>query len=1021
MDRNNWERAKQLFSAAIEQPEGEQERFLDQQGESAEVVEEARSLLANYLASPDFLDGTPLEIPAELLTIERETPQAGRHIGPWLLVREIGHGGMGVVWEAQRNDGVYQQRAAVKLLRAGLFSERDQHRFREERQILATLNHPNIARLLDGGMFEDGSPYLVMEYIDGLAIDAWCQRKQCTVRQCVELCLEVCAAVEYAHRQLVIHRDLKPANILVTANGAPKLLDFGIAQLMKEEEADRYSTTRLMTPSSASPEQVRGDRITTASDVFSLGVLLYELLTGRHPFLTPQTSAMDAMRAICELEPSLPSSVSGEWQSQLRGELDAILLQALHKAPAERYGSVQALSSDLRAWLDGMPVTAARPSWLTRFTKLVLRYKSLSTAIAAAVLALVAGIVFSSASARIARRAEREALAQRDNAASAQRAAQADRNRALTAERLAARQLERATTAEKAATEEKNRALQESRRADDDSATTRAINDFLTNDLLGQANPDLQVTPQTSPDPDLKVRTALDRAAKNIQGRFKNQPLVEASIRESIGGSYYGLGRFDDAQTQFERAVELRRSVQGEDSPEALACATSLAMTYRELSQYGKAEALLKQLLATERKKFGDRDLGTLGSAAELGVIYDSMGRYQDAETLLLSVLNTRRQYYSGDQKMLAEAINDLTRLYTEEGKFAAAEPLVEEGLAISRRMNGEDHPLTILLVGSLKRIYLGMSRLEDAERLNLLELASIRRSLGPEHPKVLPALNDLGVIYRREGRFAESVDTLKQLVELSRRVWGAENEYTLSFESNLSSTLEAMGLFAEAESLAEKNYGTLWRVYGDDYRWTLASGKVLSLIYCSEGKYTLAEPILVKLVDTIRRVQGREHPNAATAMTILGQAYLGEGQLEAADESLNQALALQRKSAPGSPSMRMCLTVFARLRLLQKRYMEADSMLREAMVGPERQNLQIWDAADRQSLLGAALLGQGKYAEAEPLLLEGYGGLKKLSPAISADADLPEAGERLVRLYSAWGKPDKATEWQQRLASEKK
>ena len=923
---------------------------------------------------------------------------------------------MGVVWEAERADGQFEQRAAIKMLRASLFSDRDQRRFREERQILASLNHPAIARLLDGGMLEDGSPFLVMEYVDGEPIDQWCNRNQLDLRQRMELCLEVCAAVEYAHSQLIIHRDLKPANIFVARDGSPKLLDFGIAKLIAPNDDDHETTARLLTPECASPEQVRGERMSTATDVFALGVLFYKLFTGRHPFVAPELNPLAAMQAICEREPLLPSSVAGPWRRELHGELDAVVLQALRKNPDERYATVHALAVDLRAWLDGLPVSAIAQPWWRRSVKFILRYKIQSAAIGVALLSLLMGIIFTSMSARSARKAEKEALLQRDYAASAQRAAQADRDRALTAERSADRKLLRATAAEKTATEEKKRALQESRRADDDSATARAINNFLTNDLLSQASSDSQATPQTQPDPDLKVRTALDRAANNIQGRFKNQPLVEASIRESIGGSYYGLGRFADAQTQFERAVELRRGAQGEDSAETLDCSKNLAMTYGQLSQYAKAEALLKQVWTTQRKKYGENDPGTVSSAAELGVIYDSMGRYRDAETFLLNVLNTRRRYFAGDQKMLAEAINDLTRLYTEEGKFADAEPLVHEGLAISRRVNGEDHPLTILLMGLLKRIFLGTSRLENAEKLNLSELASIRRSLGPEHPKVLPALNDLGVIYRREGRFAESVDTLKQLVEISRHVWGAENEYTLSFESNLSSTLEAMGRIAEAESLAEKNHETLRRVYGDDFRWTLASGRVLSLIYCSEGKYPLAESILTKLVDTIRRVQGPEHPNTATALTILGQAYLGEGRLEAADVSLNQALALQRKSASGSPAMRMCLTALARLRLRQKRYPDAELLLHEAMVGPESQNLQIWDAADRQSLLGVSLLGQGKYAEAEPLLLAGYDGLKKLSPAISVDANLPEAGQCLVRLYSAWGKQEKADEWRRKL-----
>jgi len=334
---NEWKRAKELFSTVVELAEAERDPFLAVQPDSNEVLDEVRSLLAAYLQSPDFLEGASPELPLVDLADEPSGSLAGRRIGAWQLIREIGRGGMGVVWEARRADQQYDQRAAVKLLRASLLSEREIRRFREERQILASLNHPSIARLLDGGMMEDGSPYLVMEYVDGLPLDAWCDREQLNLRQRLEIFLLVCSAVEYAHRQLVIHRDLKPANILVTASdGTPKLLDFGIAKLIQDGDQEQHATTRLLTPECASPEQVRGERMTTANDIFSLGVLLYSLLTGHHPFAVPDASPLEAMRAICEMEPRLPSSRSHSHRKQLHGELDAVILQALRKNPTER-------------------------------------------------------------------------------------------------------------------------------------------------------------------------------------------------------------------------------------------------------------------------------------------------------------------------------------------------------------------------------------------------------------------------------------------------------------------------------------------------------------------------------------------------------------------------------------------------------------------------------------------------------------------------------------------------------------
>ena len=501
LNPNDWNRAKEHFSNAVALSETERDAYLDAQPDSKEVLDEARSLLAAYLESPGFLEGAVPGLPPVEPDDEPSISLAGRRIGAWQLVREIGRGGMGVVWEARRADQQYEQRAAVKLLRASLLSDRDIRRFREERQILASLNHPCIARLLDGGMLEDGSPYLVMEYIDGLPLDAWCDRERLSVRQRLEVFLLVCSAVEYAHRQLVIHRDLKPANILVTASdGVPKLLDFGISKLMQSGGEEQRSTTRLLTPECASPEQVRGEPMSTANDVFSLGVLLYVLLTGYHPFATPESNPLETLRAICELEPRLPSSMAPGRRKELRGELDAIILQAMRKNPAERYPSVRALADDIRAWLEGSPVSAIRQPWWRRSAKLIWRYKVQSAAIGLAVVSLLAGILFTSIEAKHARQSAQEALVQKDHAQIAQHTAQADRDRAIAAQQAA-------IAAERAAAEDRNRANTE-------ATTALSVNEFLERDLLAQAGPSNQNSENGNPDPDLKVRTALDRAAE---------------------------------------------------------------------------------------------------------------------------------------------------------------------------------------------------------------------------------------------------------------------------------------------------------------------------------------------------------------------------------------------------------------------------------------------------------------------------------------------------------------------------
>ncbi|HLJ47244.1 MAG TPA: serine/threonine-protein kinase [Bryobacteraceae bacterium] len=386
MSPADWARVKDLFDAALLLPPADRGAFVNSQTKDDEVLAELRSLLEVYEQSPEFLD--------------RDESHAleGRKIGPWRLLREIGRGGMGVVWEAVRDDQEYQQRAAIKLLPAGFLSSADIARFREERQILARLAHPGIARLLDGGTMDDGSPYLVMEYIEGERLDVWAQQHAPSLRERLRLFLSICAAVDYAHRHLVVHRDLKPANILVTPDRDACLLDFGIAKLLDTDDgAVRGSakTVRRLTPEYASPEQIRGDAVSTGSDIYSLGVVLYRLLAGRSPYSADPEDTLGTMDAICNQDPAAPSTVAADDARELRGELDAIVLEALCKNPEQRYASARRLADDIEAWLDGRPVTAHKQPWWIRAVRHVRRHKTQSAAAAAVLLSIVTGSVVS--------------------------------------------------------------------------------------------------------------------------------------------------------------------------------------------------------------------------------------------------------------------------------------------------------------------------------------------------------------------------------------------------------------------------------------------------------------------------------------------------------------------------------------------------------------------------------------------------------------------------------------------------
>ncbi|HEX7333061.1 MAG TPA: serine/threonine-protein kinase [Pyrinomonadaceae bacterium] len=404
MSPETWQEIKLIFNAAIELEPSEQSAFLDSACLDAGTRREVERMLAADYAT--VLDHSPLATHsfAEGARLE------GRRIGRYRIVGEVGRGGMGAVFAAVRDDGQFEQKVAVKVILSGLNTETIARRFRNERQILASLEHPNIARLLDGGMSDDGLPFYVMEFIEGEPIDDYCSARDLSLHARLDLFRQVCAAVSYAHRRLIVHRDIKPSNILVTPSGQVKLLDFGIAKVVsRTNDGERGTATQLglMTPAYASPEQFRGEQVTTATDVYSLGVVLYRLLTGQLPYNLTDLRLDQMLRLVCETEPPRPSQAIADGPQSLKGDLDNIVLKALKKEPDRRYESVEQLSEDLRRYLAELPVSARPDTFSYRASKFVKRNRVAVVAASLVFFALIAGIVGTTYQARAARR-ERE-------------------------------------------------------------------------------------------------------------------------------------------------------------------------------------------------------------------------------------------------------------------------------------------------------------------------------------------------------------------------------------------------------------------------------------------------------------------------------------------------------------------------------------------------------------------------------------------------------------------------------------
>jgi eukaryotic-like serine/threonine-protein kinase len=600
MTAQEWKRAKELFEAALAREPSARADFLLENCPDIALRHEVEKLLRNFqeageflsqpLWQPDMAQPGPIsegraedkKLPAGALAGHTESVlhgievSAGMAIGRYRLLEKIGEGGMGEVWQAEQREPV-RRRVALKVVKAGMNTREVMARFESERQALALMDHPAIAKVFDAGSTPQGTPYFVMEYVAGVPITTYCDNHRLSTRARLELFLYVCEGVQHAHQKAIIHRDLKPSNILVTEVGgkaAAKIIDFGVAKALSQKlTADTIFTragAMIGTPEYMSPEQAlsSGEDVDTRTDVYSLGIILYELLAGAPPLDLRKIAYDEFLRRLREEEPLKPSTkvrtqdpatsaeVARQRQTepqtlakQMRGDLDSIVLKALEKDRSRRYGSPAELAADIGRYLRNEAVVAVPPSLAYRAGKFSRRHRaSLATAAAFVVVLIAAAGISIGQSVRATR--------QRD-------------------------------------------------RADAEAAVAQAVNDFLQSDLLAQASAANQSGPSTNPDPDLKVRTALDRAAARISGKFDRQPKVEAAIRDAIGQTYMGLGVYAEARPQLERALELRRRVLGAENPATLQISSRIGTLAYLQGNIGEAETILRPALEIQRRVLG--------------------------------------------------------------------------------------------------------------------------------------------------------------------------------------------------------------------------------------------------------------------------------------------------------------------------------------------------------------------------------------------------------------------------------
>jgi serine/threonine-protein kinase len=863
MSPDRWQRVEELFFAALDHAPVERDAYLTLQcGDDPELRSQVDALIASSEQPSDFLERAVAEGIPDGGLLE------GRRIGPYVVEREIGAGGMGTVLLAERADEQFRQQVAIKVLAGRWASQGVIERFRAERQILAGLNHPGIARLLDGGIAEDGLPYLVMEYVEGVAITEYARSRGLAER--LRLFRQVCSAVSYAHQNLIVHRDLKPSNILVTAGGEPKLLDFGIAKVLDTQQAGGITraTERLLTPEYASPEQVRGEPVSTATDVYSLGVLLYEMVTGARPFTLRTATPLEVERVICETEAETPSR-------RLRSvdrDLDNIILMAMRKEPARRYHSVEALSEDIRRYLEGYPVAARADRWQYRAGKFVKRNR---LAVAAAALFLVTVVVFG---VRLA--AERDAATR-------------ERVKAEAVSRFLVESFELANPLEGpreyTAREVAERGVERIREQLSDQPQVRATA-LVT---LGRA---MQGIGRYQEAGALFTESlALQREVYGPQSlEVAETMLLQGKVTLERGAG--AAGQRQAVESQVREAVEIRRKRLGAESVEH-ALALDVLAEYRQLQgQYEEAETLYRESIRILTARGGAQSQLLMGPTGHLGILYAQRRDFAQAEPLLRQTLELQRPLKKNNVLL---AVANLGAVQAALGK-PEAEALLREALEGQTKLLGPEHPAvasTLVNTANFLKEHRGENR--EAAQLYERALAIRRKRLGGQHPAVALVLVNLGAVRSAEGDVAGAEAAYREALAIRKAGLGAQHPLYAKTLYEFANLLARSKRMEEAEQSARAAVAILWPQEKVAQRELAEALYALAGVLRETRRGADAEPLLRESLERFRAVNA-SGAELAPVMGALSRVLLAEGHAEEAEALLRDATAacLEMKAA---------------------------------------------------------------------------------------------------------------------------
>ncbi|HEY3965123.1 MAG TPA: serine/threonine-protein kinase [Planctomycetaceae bacterium] len=1053
------------------------------------------TLLANVesLLAHDALANGPLDSPEQQTTANSPSgnaacpgvqsgaspEQSGMVVaGRYKLLEQIGEGGMGTVWVADQTQPV-RRKVALKLVKPGMDSRQVLARFEIERQALALMDHPHIAKVLDGGLTEAGRPFFVMEHVQGISITKFCDATRSSVPERLQLFLQVCHAVQHAHQKGIIHRDLKPSNILVALDDdrpISKVIDFGLAKAMREPLTDYtlYSThgTVLGTPQYMSPEQAQLNNldVDTRADIYSLGILLYELLTGSTPLEKQRLKAaawQEVLRLIQEEEPPRPSTrlssagtlpalaacrqlEPGKLAKFVQGELDWIVMKALEKDRNRRYETANDLALDIQRYLAGDPVQAAPPSAGYRLRKFARKHRAMlsTAAIIGVLLAASAGTsTWQAIRATNAERNEREARQAEGRRAESEIEARQEAQRAAAAEKQARHEAVAAAQTEKQAREQAQKRLEQIEKSN--NIVLSIFTDIDINQIKAGSEP-LEAI----------LATRLMKVAEELEIDALGDPLTVASLQNRLGITLYGLGHAEAAIPLFVKAGQTRTAELGADHPDTLTSMNWLGQACREAGELDRAVSLLDEALRLRTLKLGADHSDTLTSMNCLGQACRQAGKLDRAVLLLEAALRLRKMKLGADHPDTIASMTSLGAMYRSVGKLDLMLPLCEESLRLSQAQLGIDHPDTLESMADLAYAYRETGRMDRAQSLLEEALRLKQGKIGAEHPDTLTTASKLALVYQDVQKFDLALPLFEETLRATLVKLGTDHPVTLAVMNNLAIGYQNAGKLDRAVPLFEEALRTSKVKLGVDHPSTLMTMNNLGMAYRAAGQWDLARSMFEETVQLRKEKLGPAHPDTLWSMSNLALVYRATDRLDlamplqqaaaagmeshgfqhknagsvvanliASHERMQQfaeaevwrrkwaAAVQQRQGADSLPYAEELAKLGGNL-LQQQKWPEAEHVLRECLAIREKLQPDEWNTFDTRVRLGGALLARKKYADAEPLLQAGFQAMKQRTATIprSGKPRFAEAFERLRELYSATNQPDQITKLQDKL-----